>query len=271
MSHFSANLTGLSPLLAPDQAMVNDISRQLNEGETCTPHYTPFVLAQLHQEPWRSPLPAHDKVVDDWSDRMKSLRSIQPLPFQAYLFYQLRFIMAAHLCSAWETFGGISAQLNAISVMLNLSVVENSGFAVAYDLLMRKHIAHLARQRRVDVDFNLLLSKENEDIKKQVVAQRTGALKSKGDKDDPKKKGKKGKGKQGAEKKPWEKPWGKKGGKSWNQQPWIVRSVDPRSDCQYGPPAHDSQPDRRRSEKRSRSKRNAQEQPSSSNKKKDKR
>ena len=275
MKDFPAQLSGLSTLLAPDQAMVNDITRQLNEGESCVPRFYPFATAQLHSDPWRSPLPAHDRVVDDWADRMKALKSAQPLPFQAYLFYQIRFILAGHLCAAWGHFGGLSAQMNAIAITLNLSVIENSGVAISYDMLMRKHIAQLARQRHTDVDFASLLSKENEDIKKQVLAQRAIAHKTKDSKDDGKKqlKGNKGKGKNGYTKKPWEKkkPWGQR-----NQDTWIVRPTEPRPDTNYGPPdrAQDHQgnkQDQRRSEGRSRSARcSNQEQASSSTKKKTK-
>ena len=151
-AQFSANLQSLFHLLVPDQAMVNDISRQLDEGEMRTPRYAPFVLSQLTLGPWRDPLPAHDRVVEDWADRAKAIRSIRRLPFQAYLFYQLRFIISGHLCSAWGAFGGIPSQFKALAAMRNLSVVEYSGYAVAYDLLMRNHIAQSSHQRRVDID-----------------------------------------------------------------------------------------------------------------------
>ena len=101
--------------------------------------------------------------------------------------------------------GGFSAQMNAQAVMLTMAISDNVGVAIAYDMQMRKHIANLARQRRTDIDFAQLLSKENEEIKKQVIAQRSP--KTLATDKDPKKKGKgKGKGKPPfAFKKPWEK------------------------------------------------------------------
>ena len=62
--------------------------------------------------------------------------------------------------------------MNAQAILLNMAVTDNVGVAISYDIQLRKHVAHLARQRRTDVDFALLLSKENEEIKKQVLAQR---------------------------------------------------------------------------------------------------
>ena len=243
---FTGDLMTLSPLLAPDQALVNEISRQLKEGENCVPRYTPFVTAQLHLEPFRSQF--HDNIVVDWADRMKSMRSAQPLPFQAYLLFQMRFILAGQICSAWSQFGGFSAQMNAHAVLLNIAISDNVGVAIAYDMQIRKHISHLARQRRNDVDYAQLLSKENEDIKKQVLAQRA-AKQSNPDKDlKNKDKGKgKGKGKGNAAGKG--KPWGKGHQyKNWHGQ-------DP-PNHRYGPhdrPAQDraTDNDKRRSEGRS--------------------
>ena len=60
MKTLSGDLEDLSPIIAPDQALVDEITRQLQEGENCAPRFTPFVLAQLHIEPFPPPLPAHD-------------------------------------------------------------------------------------------------------------------------------------------------------------------------------------------------------------------
>ena len=195
LPEFSAHLAGLNSGLVPNQPMVNDISRQLADGELCHPSYTAFPTAHLQDDPWKPDLSTHDRAAEDWKKRMTGLRSSQFISFQAYILYSLRFILAAHMVSAWEPFGGISAQLNALAVTLNISVVENSGIAIDYDIAIRKHCAALARQRRSDIDFAHLLSQEQPEIKKQVIAHRSA-----GSSDDPagKKKGKgKGKGKKG--------------------------------------------------------------------------
>ena len=95
--------------------MVNDISRQLKEGEMRTSRYATFVLAQLQLGPWRAPLPSRDREVGDWADRMKALWSNRLLPCQDYLGYQLRFVTPGHLCSDWGAFGGIAPQFKSLS------------------------------------------------------------------------------------------------------------------------------------------------------------
>ena len=168
----SANLSRLNPLLVPDQVMVNEISRQLGEGDLCHPSYTAFPIAQLKDEPWKPALATHDRAAEEWKNRMTGMRSDQTISFQAYSLYLLRFIFAAHMVSAWEPFGGISAQLNAMAVFLNISIVENSGIAIAYDIAIRKHCATLARQRGSDINYFRLLSEECQEVKRQVYSAR---------------------------------------------------------------------------------------------------
>ena len=45
MSQFSEDLQSLSSLIASDQSMVNDVSRQLQEGDSRIPRFAPFVIA----------------------------------------------------------------------------------------------------------------------------------------------------------------------------------------------------------------------------------
>ena len=78
-----------------------------------------------------------------------------------------------------------------MAVLLNLSIVENSGIAISYDIALRKHIAQLARQRRTDIDYAKLLSEECFEVKKQIYSSRS----SQKVEDKGKGKGDKGKGK----------------------------------------------------------------------------
>ena len=153
--------------------MGNDISRQVCEGELRHPSYIDVPIAQLKEHPWKPALATHERAAEDWKNRMTGIRSDQQISFQAYALYLIRFIFPAHLVSDWEHFGGISAQLNSFPALLNLAAVENDGVAIAYDGAIRKHCSTLARQRRSDVDFGILLSGECQEIKKQVYSARS--------------------------------------------------------------------------------------------------
>ena len=136
------------------------------------PAYTAFRIVRLNDEPWAPQLPTHDKAAEDWTSRTAGSRPSQDISFQAYLLYSLRFILAAHMCAAWENFGGIPAKINALGAHVNISIVGNSGISIAYDILLRKHLPTLARQRKSDADFFVHLSLEVQEIKNQVYADR---------------------------------------------------------------------------------------------------
>ena len=106
LPQFQAGLSGISHLLSPGRAMVNEASNQLAEGAACAPANVPFVAANLADHPWKPQLPTHEKAGEDWNNRTHSLRSVQPLPFQSYIYYHLRFIYAAHLAGACAQLGG---------------------------------------------------------------------------------------------------------------------------------------------------------------------
>ena len=65
------------------------------------PAYVPRVADKLTEGPWKHQLATREKACEDWNSRMASLRSAQPLPFQDYIYYQFRFIHAAHMVGSW--------------------------------------------------------------------------------------------------------------------------------------------------------------------------
>ena len=85
LRNFSADLSGLSRLLVPDQAMANDISRHLADGSSCYPAYTPFATENLAGDPWGPKLPTHEKA---WGglERRDAQRPINPTASAPILF-----------------------------------------------------------------------------------------------------------------------------------------------------------------------------------------
>ena len=159
----------LGGILRPDQQMVNAVSIELAKALATNPAYTPFVIPDLAKRPWAPAAADRGKAVESWAARMKNFKSGQQLSFQAWLLYLLRFLIAADVCKAWDTFGGLIAQLNRLGIVLNLAVTENVPTALLYDSQLRAHIADLARQRSVNVDYATLLAEENIAVKRQVL------------------------------------------------------------------------------------------------------
>ena len=78
------------------------------------------------------------------------------------------FLFAADLCSAFEGFGGLSAQLSHLSTLLELSILESVGVALAYRRIVTTKLQERARQRSARVsDFTELLKGGDFTIKEQ--------------------------------------------------------------------------------------------------------
>ena len=183
LAQYTADLKGLGGFLKPNQPMVNHISKELAVGKLKVPSYTPYIVPNLAEAPWPVPSAEHRTALSKWGSNRQAARSANPqaLPLNAWILYQLRFIFAADLCGAWSTFGGISAQLNRLSVVLHIATTESIGTALTYDQLLKSHLEELARARANGtagaVDFAALLSTEQHCFKLQAVHQHAKPVK----------------------------------------------------------------------------------------------
>ena len=84
--------------------------------------------------------------------------SSRQVSLRAWILYFLMFSLTCGLCNAWKVFGGLSAQLAHLSIVLHLGVTENAAFAITYDCEMRHRLQRLARRRDDTVDFAKRLS-----------------------------------------------------------------------------------------------------------------
>ena len=128
-------LSGLSALFRPSQDMVNFASKELAQAASKDPPYTPYPTPKLRTHPWMSEPSDHLAAQAQWERYAKSSKKAQlplELSIQSFLLYQLRFVLAADLCSARQGFGGIGPQLPHLSIALNLAVLETVGIAISY-------------------------------------------------------------------------------------------------------------------------------------------
>ena len=96
-------------------------------------------------------------------------RELNTPPFHTWALRRLRFMLTADHCDAWIRFGGLSAQLNNLSILLHLATVESIAVALAYDTILSTRLEELARSRANKtagaVDFTDLLSTEQHRFK----------------------------------------------------------------------------------------------------------
>ena len=87
----------------------------------------------------------------------------------------MRFIVTADLCASWLPFGGLSAQLNYLSILLHLATVESISVALACDAILSARLEELARERANKtagaVDFTDLLYTKQHRFKIRAISQ----------------------------------------------------------------------------------------------------
>ena len=113
----------------------------------------------------------HAAAQTQWKNYAKSSKKSQlplDLSVQSFLLYQLRFVLAADLCSAWAVFGGLGAQLSHLSIALNLAVIETVGIALNYHNILSTRLTERARQRSTaEAEFVAELSSEQFGVREQ--------------------------------------------------------------------------------------------------------
>ena len=126
------------------------------------------------------PTPDHTNAIARWRENTRDNRRRvrQDISFQCWMTYQLRFVITAHLCKAFEPFGGIAAQFCHLAVCMNMSIVESVATAISYDRLVKIHLQATARRRDIAFDSASFLSNESQEFKRKAISENTTASSS---------------------------------------------------------------------------------------------
>ena len=151
MGDFKADLSSAGGFLEPTQEMANFTSLKLARGRSKVPAYTPFIAPDVSAAPWAISSKEHDAAVSRWRTSSRVVMredAASSIPTQAWLLYRLRFVIAADLAGAWSAFGGMAAQLNHLSIIMNISITDSAAIALSYDRLVREFLAEKDRSRQ---------------------------------------------------------------------------------------------------------------------------
>lgn len=149
--------------------MANFFSAELERGRVARPPYAPYLVADsLAAAPWLPSDETHARALDKWQSAQRTFRrhtGNQDLPIGQYALYRLRFIIAGDLTDAWAEFGGITAQLNHLAVVLGLPITDHAGIAVTYDFRLRRAAQKLAKNWPPRTDYFEFLTSVDKDIR----------------------------------------------------------------------------------------------------------
>ena len=66
---------------------------------------------------------------------------------QAWILYQMRFVLTAEMIGALSTFGGLPGSLAHLSVVLTMETTDSVAVAMVYGRLVKQHLEENARAR----------------------------------------------------------------------------------------------------------------------------
>ena len=146
-------------------------------GRCRTHPITTFALAEFHKKPWIPAESSHTRALGDWGTMNENHKRHSKLErgFQAWIAYNIRFILAGDLASAWETFGGISMQLTHLGTGLNLAIAENATIAMTYDAKVRTYANELSKFRTSEKAIINILKDGGRRIKREGLRERGSA------------------------------------------------------------------------------------------------
>ena len=173
MKTWTVDLSRISHGFEPDQEMVNFFSCELEKGRTARPPYSHYVTADsLAVQPWMPTDEPHEKALDRWRTSQKTFGRFtgnQDLSTHQYFYYRMRFILAGDLTDAWADFGGLTAQINMLGIVLDMAITDHAGIALTYDYRIHQLIRKLAHKRSTTADYFSLLSSVQADVKAGVI------------------------------------------------------------------------------------------------------
>ena len=169
LEKYAPKLGTLSAYFLPDQDQVNWCRKEIAIAAAKDPPFKPYLVPKLYEPPWMPSDSEHSTARTRWSGYAKQAKrasSPQEMTIQAFSLYHLRFLFAADLCQAFQSFGGLGPQLSHYSTVLHLSITESIGISLAYHRLIGQKLQEKARKRTVsESDFITFLAAENITIK----------------------------------------------------------------------------------------------------------
>ena len=93
----------------------------------------------------------------------------QDLCIGQFILYRLRCVFAGALSEAWADFGGLTAQINNLPHVIEMSITDHPRIAIAYDYRLHLMAHQLAHRRAANTDYFDLLHNFQTEIRAAVL------------------------------------------------------------------------------------------------------
>ena len=116
--HFTADLSAIDGTIRPAQGVGNAASEEIDRWEANPHPLHRHITHNYHERPWLPRPTAHINALAEWKANNRGTRK-RAIAFQIGLRHHYRFVFSAEIGVGWESFGGLTAKLNHIDVLLD--------------------------------------------------------------------------------------------------------------------------------------------------------
>ena len=141
-------LRGLGEWGTPTQEMVNSFSKELWEARNAAHPFEPVCIRDITEYPWRPDLASHDRAWSDERSRQNKRGATTITPNAAqHVLYRIRMLFAGELVGAWDKYGGLGTQMEALLRNLAVGVESNMETLGRLFAVEQQHYQRSARSR----------------------------------------------------------------------------------------------------------------------------
>ena len=120
LEKYDPKLCSPTAYFLPGQDQVNWCRKEISIAAAKDPPYQPYLAPKLYEPPWMPADSDHSTARSRWTGYAKQAKrtaSPQEMKIQAFSLYHMRFLFAADLCQAFQSFGGLGPQLSHYSTV----------------------------------------------------------------------------------------------------------------------------------------------------------
>ena len=124
--------------------MVSSIIRELATAASSNTARKSYNVSDYSKRPLAPSIGERESAGATFRNMAKQSKSIRPLSIHQYIWYRLRFVMAAALCDPLGRFVGVASRFSNISIALQISFVENPNISMLYGEELQNRLSKYA-------------------------------------------------------------------------------------------------------------------------------
>ena len=133
------------------------------------PVFAPYIHIDYSKRHCAHGVVKRENAMATFRNKSDEFKSAESLSIHQYVLYRRRFAMDSTFRSAFDRYGGDVAQLNNLSIVMQIAIVGYPNIAMLYGDELRNRLSKYARERTPPVDYFQMLAMLRADIAQTVL------------------------------------------------------------------------------------------------------